>query len=139
MSDLRISKTAWFTALVQDNSAQILNYIDGDPGCTNEAIATGTGINVNIIDEVVDILEADQVLVATYDENGTEVFYTGEDWINALKSNINNARQWVDDLTGNSGTASQMASDLSIPHEIAIALAWQMDHENHCKVTYITG
>lgn len=136
-NDLRISQSGWFQGIIQTNSGDILDYIDNHSGCTNDEIATGTSINIDVVDEVVRILEQDSVIVITYDESGIQVFWGIEDWTAILKSKISAARTWVD--THNNGLASEMAVDISVLHEVAIQLAWQLDYEQKAKVTYITG
>jgi len=136
-NDLRISQSGWFQGIIQDNSSDILDYINDHAGCTNDDISAGTGINIDIVDEVVRILEQDTVIVITYDENGIQVFWGMEDWVAALKSKIGAARAWVD--SNNNGLASEMAADISVAHEVAIQLAWQLDFEQKAKVTHIAG
>lgn len=133
MADYRQVQIATYQSQFDTNDQTILGWIDSNPGSAQAEIVTGTALDERVIANVIDVLWRVHLIVQGHDENGIAVYWTAEDWVGEIKTNIGNTRTWVSN--NNNGLVSDMATDLGVDFAIARQLAEAMEAEGTSKIT----
>lgn len=135
MTDYIVSKVSTYQALFATHSGAIYTFIDGNPGTTRAAIATGTAKSAAIVNGVIAIAMADGLVEQGYNVAGGEFFWTSPDWTALMLANIAGARTWL--ASNDGGLVSVLATTLSVHEAIAIRLAQQLEAEGSAKLTAV--
>lgn len=133
MSNMRVSQAAFAVEKFDNNDSQVLLFIKDNPGTNRATVASSLGINLEILDLVIEILVQDLYVILAYDIDGFELLYEASNWISNLQSKHNDARNWV--KQNQTAHVSDLAAGIGVSFEVASALAWRLQYEGTAKLS----
>jgi hypothetical protein len=112
MAERRFVKSADYQSSIRTNGGTVLAATVTTPGSTAAQLATATGLNSTIVNQVLaDGLKAG-VLVARSDFSGVVKYWRADTWASRIITYLSNARTWGDGLGSNGALEGTLASAL---------------------------
>lgn len=112
MAERRVALGTDFSATIRTNDGTVLSDLVTNPGSLDTEVATSTGLNILIVQQILDFAVKAGIVIARPDFGGTVRYWRADTWVDRILTYISDARSWVDALGSSGAMEGSLVTDL---------------------------